>query len=62
MKGETEEALRVLGFQTLALFRPGLLLGERARPRFGERFFGTLLWVADPLMFGPLRKYRAIPG
>ncbi len=60
VKGETEEALRVLEFQTLAIFRPSLLLGARAHPRLGERFFAALLWVADPLMFGGLRKYRAI--
>ena len=60
VKGETEAALRILGFQTLAIFQPSLLLGARANPRLGERLGGVLLWVADPLMFGALRKYRAI--
>ncbi|MES1194496.1 MAG: oxidoreductase, partial [Opitutus sp.] len=60
VKGETEAALRILGFQTLAIFRPSLLLGARAHPRLGERLGGALLWVADPLMVGALRKYRAI--
>ena len=60
VKGETEEALHILGFQTLAFFRPSLLLGERPQPRLGERLFGALLWLADPLLVGPLRKYRAI--
>jgi uncharacterized protein YbjT (DUF2867 family) len=60
VKGETEEALQVLDFGTLAIFRPSLLLGKRPRPRLGERVFAALMWLADPLMFGPLRKYRAI--
>jgi uncharacterized protein YbjT (DUF2867 family) len=60
VKGETEEALQVLDFATLAIFRPSLLLGQRDRPRFGERVGTVLMWLADPLMFGPLRKYRAI--
>ena len=60
VKGETEEALQVLDFSTLAIFRPSLLLGERTRPRLGERVGSVLMWLADPLMFGPLRKYRAI--
>ena len=60
VKGETEEALIVLGFQTLGIFRPSLLLGERSQSRLGERLGGALLWLADPLMVGPLRKYRSI--
>jgi len=60
VKGETEEALQVLDFPTLAIFRPSLLLGRRDRPRLGERAGSVLMWLADPLMFGPLRKYRAI--
>ncbi len=60
VKGETEEALQVLKFQTLAIFRPSLLLGTRSRPRFGERVMTAILWVVEPLMVGRLRKYRAI--
>jgi uncharacterized protein YbjT (DUF2867 family) len=60
VKGETEEALEVLGFRTLAIFRPGLLLGPRTRPRWGERVGAAVLWVAEPLLVGGLRKYRAI--
>ncbi len=60
VKGETEDALEVLGFSTLAIFRPGLLLGRRARPRTGERVMAAVLWLAEPLLFGRLRKYRAI--
>lgn len=33
VKGETEDALLVLGFSTLAIFRPSLLLGRRAQAR-----------------------------
>ena len=60
VKGETEEALEVLDFGTLGLFRPSLLLGPRAKTRLGERFGAALMWLADPLMFGALRKYRAV--
>jgi len=60
VKGETEEALQVLDFETLAIFRPSLLLGARSRPRLGERVAAVLLWLADPLLLGPLRKYRSI--
>ena len=60
VKGETEEALLVLDFATLALFRPSLLLGRRVYPRLGERMMAALLWIADPMLLGRLRKYRAI--
>lgn len=60
VKGETEEALLVLDFDTLALFRPSLLLGKRAKSRPGERVMAALLWLAEPLLVGRLRKYRAI--
>lgn len=62
VKGETEDALQVLGFATLAVFRPSLLLGRRAQARSGERALAALLWLAEPLLLGRLRKYRAIPA
>lgn len=60
VKGETEDALRVLGFSTLAIFQPSLLLGRRAQARLGERVMAALLWLAEPLLLGSARKYRAI--
>lgn len=60
VKGETEEALEVLDFKTLAIFRPSLLLGPRVEPRLGERIGAVVMWLADPLLLGSLRKYRAI--
>lgn len=60
VKGQTEEALQVLDFKTLAIFRPSLLLGVRPRPRLGERLMAAMLWLAEPMMVGRFRKYRAI--
>lgn len=60
IKGETEEALAVLGFPTLAIFRPSLLLGRREKLRLGERISEAVMWLAEPLLLGSLRKYRAI--
>jgi uncharacterized protein YbjT (DUF2867 family) len=60
VKGETEEALEVLDFPTLAIFRPSLLLGPRTEKRLGEKIGAALMWVAEPLLFGGLRQYRAI--
>lgn len=60
VKGETEEALTVLGFPTLAIFRPSLLLGPRSKPRLGERIGAVGMWLLDPLLLGRLRQFRAI--
>jgi uncharacterized protein YbjT (DUF2867 family) len=62
VKGETEQALGVLGFDTLGIFRPGLLLGPRTEYRFGERLGAVGLTLAAPLLVGGWRKYRAIPA
>ena len=55
-----EAALAVLGFKYLGIFQPSLLLGPRMPPRFGEQVGAFVLGLAAPLLWGPLRKYRAI--
>lgn len=60
VKGETEEALQVLGFETLGIFRPGLLRGPRAEYRLGERVGAIALGLAEPFLVGSWRKYRSI--
>jgi uncharacterized protein YbjT (DUF2867 family) len=61
-KGEAEEALRGVGFQTLILTRPSLLVGDRAESRPGEhvaivaaRLLAPLL---RPLPFRPIEATR----
>lgn len=60
VKGETEQALQVLGFATLGVFRPSLLRGPRAEFRLGERVGELGLAIAGPVLIGGWRKYRAI--
>lgn len=57
IKGEIEQALKKVGFPTLHIFRPSLLLGKRSEDRAGEdaaklffKWFGFLV----------PRKYKAI--
>ena len=62
-KGETEEALRALGFERLDILRPGLLTGDRAGPkRLGEGIAIAAAPLADAMLHGSLRRYRSIPG
>lgn len=60
VKGETEEALGVLGFATLGIFRPGLLLGPREEVRVGERVAAAALALASPLLIGRFARYRPV--
>jgi uncharacterized protein YbjT (DUF2867 family) len=51
VKGEVEDGLRAMGFASLAIARPSLLVGERSESRPGER-----LAVAVTGLLGPLLK------
>lgn len=62
VKGEMEDAVRQTPLRAIHIFRPSLLLGERATPRLGERVAAALLALARPLLLGPLRQYRAVPA
>ncbi len=60
VKGEMEAAVHQTPFRAIHVFRPSLLLGERAAPRLGERFGAALLALARPLLRGGWRKYRPV--
>ena len=60
VKGEVEQNLRTLGFTSLHIFRPSLLLGDRGERRLGEKIGETVMRFFDPVMVGALKKYRAI--
>lgn len=60
VKGEAERGLAALGFDRVDCLRPGLLLGERAESRPAEALGQRVAPVLNPLLRGPLRRYRAI--
>jgi uncharacterized protein YbjT (DUF2867 family) len=60
VKGEVEEDLREFDFERLHYVRPSLLLGHRQEKRLGEKTGEILMRILNPLMVGPLRKFRAI--
>ena len=62
VKGEMEAAVGQTPFRAIHIFRPSLLLGERAQPRLGERVAAVMLRALSPLMRGPLLKYRPVTG
>ena len=62
VKGEMEAAVQQTPFRAIHIFRPSLLLGERATPRLGERLAAMVMRVLAPVMRGPLLKYRPVSG
>jgi uncharacterized protein YbjT (DUF2867 family) len=60
VKGETEDDLTALGFDTLALARPSFLMGERQEHRSGEKIGIAVFRALSFTMAGPLRVYRPI--
>jgi uncharacterized protein YbjT (DUF2867 family) len=50
-----EAAVRSLGFRTLTIARPSLLLGKRGEPRLGEQVGRVLGAVAPP-------RWRPVPA
>lgn len=60
VKGETEAAVSRLPFQSMHIFRPSLLLGERAAPRVGEQIAEKAFKLFSFILAGRLAKYRPI--
>ncbi|GAB6255348.1 oxidoreductase [Peribacillus sp. N1] len=60
VKGDVEGTLQRLEMNTVHIFRPSLLLGEREEFRAGEKISGLLSTFVKFVFVGPLRPYRAI--
>jgi uncharacterized protein YbjT (DUF2867 family) len=54
VKGEVEAAITQLGFRSVTIARPSLLLGSRPAPRLGEQV-GKVLGLLSPPRWKPVR-------
>jgi uncharacterized protein YbjT (DUF2867 family) len=62
VKGEAELAVEAVGFESLYIFRPSLLVGARREARAGEKIGIAISKVVQFGLVGKLRKYRPIQG
>ena len=60
VKGETEMDVRKLPYRAIQIFRPSMLLGERAEVRLGERIAMMTAPLLPFVLVGRLRRYRPI--
>lgn len=62
VKGNMEDALQKIGFMTLQIFRPSLLIGDRNEIRRGEKIGAAISRVFSFAFIKGLRKYKPIHG
>jgi uncharacterized protein YbjT (DUF2867 family) len=60
IKGETENTIKKLNFESFAIFRPSMLLGNRIEFRFGETLGKLAMRFFSFLFVGRLKLYKAI--
>lgn len=60
IKGDTEDDLKKAGLNSLHIYEPSLLIGDRKKSRLAERIAAIVMKLVKPLLFGKLKKYRAI--
>lgn len=60
VKARMEAEVSALGYETVHILRPSLLIGPRAERRPGERAAQLLMPLLNPVLLGPWKKYRAI--
>jgi uncharacterized protein YbjT (DUF2867 family) len=60
IKGETENAIKKLNFESFTIFRPSMLVGNRIEFRFGETLGKLAMRFLSFLFVGRLKLYKAI--
>lgn len=59
-KGQLEEAIKLLNFSSINIYRPGLLIGDRQEKRSAEKVGQLLSKVIDPFLIRGFSRYRSI--
>lgn len=60
LKGRIEEDVKNIPLQSVHIYQPSLLVGNRNEHRAFEKFFIHAMNFISPLLVGSLRKYRSI--
>ncbi len=60
VKGQVENDLKKMGFASLVILQPSLLLGDRSESRPLEKFFIQSAPLMNALLVGPLAHYKAV--
>ncbi len=60
LKGEVEDAIKKINLNSLYIYQPSFLLGNRLENRNLEKFASFFVRLINPLLVGGLKKYRGI--
>jgi uncharacterized protein YbjT (DUF2867 family) len=60
VKGELEDEIKKIGFDSCTVIRPGLILGDRKEKRKIEEIGKTIITHLEFLFVGPFRKFRGV--
>ncbi|MFT3947706.1 MAG: NAD(P)H-binding protein [Agriterribacter sp.] len=60
LKGEVENAIQTFPYQSIDIFRPSLLMGDRKEKRIAEKIFQSIMPVFSFLMIGGMQQYKPI--
>lgn len=60
LKGEAEDAVQKFPVNSISIFRPSMLLGDRKESRLGERIGQTGIKIIAPFLTGNWNKYKPI--
>jgi uncharacterized protein YbjT (DUF2867 family) len=60
VKGEAEDVVAKVGIESVSIFRPSLILGQRDESRLKERLAKSVAAALSFVMFGRLTRYRPI--
>ncbi|MVN90547.1 NAD(P)H-binding protein [Mucilaginibacter aquatilis] len=59
-KGQTENDIQKLAFESIHIYRPSVLTGKRKEFRLLEKVAGLAMRLINPLLGGSLQKYKSI--
>jgi uncharacterized protein YbjT (DUF2867 family) len=59
-KGEVEHDLKAIPFKTIHIYQPSMLVADRHGKRAAEGIGKVIMQIANPFLFGALKKYRSI--
>lgn len=60
LKGEIEDAIKALSYESIDIYRPSLLRGNRKENRPMEKILIPIMRLIDVALLGPLKKYQSI--
>jgi uncharacterized protein YbjT (DUF2867 family) len=60
LKGEIENAISALNYESIYIYQPSFLRGERKENRPLEQIILPMMRLVDMALIGPLKKYKSI--